>query len=202
MTEDDLKRAGQYAANAQRDISRASFRDYGEFLDSLAMEGEVKPFAEVYLDRITQLTNKSNQFNLTTRRYTEAEMRAVMADPTKIARYGRLKDKYGDNGLVSVVIGEIEGDTLELVLWLMSCRVLKRGMEHAMFDEVATAARKRGLKHLRGRYLPTAKNAMVKDFYHGLGFTETDHVESGSTVWSLELDGFSGTMNRHIRMLA
>ena len=201
LTEDDLKRAGQYAANAQRDISRASFRDYGEFLDSLAMEGEVKPFAEVYLDRITQLTNKSNQFNLTTRRYSESEIRAVMADSSKIARYGRLKDKYGDNGLVSVVIGEVQGECLDLVLWLMSCRVLKRGMEHAMFDAVAAAARERGLKRLQGSYLPSPKNAMVKEFYPGLGFSRTGDLEGGGSLWSLDLSGPAEPLNRHIRLL-
>ena len=201
LTDDDLKRAGQYAANAQRDLSRGSFKDYGQFLDSLDMEGEVRPFAELYLDRITQLTNKTNQFNLTTRRYSDAEMRAVLADPAKIARYGRLKDRYGDNGLVSVVIGEIQGEELDLVLWLMSCRVLKRGMEQAMFDGVAAAARERGLKRLTGRFLPTAKNAMVKEFYAGLGFTRAGDTEGGGSLWSLELGGAAAPLNRHIRLL-
>jgi FkbH-like protein len=200
LTEDDLKRAGQYAANAQRDISRAHFKDYGEFLKSLDMEGEVGPFTDLYLDRITQLTNKTNQFNLTTRRYSEAEMRAVMEDSSKIARYGRLKDRYGDNGLVSVVIGEIQGDSLDLVLWLMSCRVLKRGMEHAMFDAVSAAAREQGLKRLVGRYLPSPKNAMVKDFYAGLGFTFAADLDNGGSQWSLDLDGRAEPMNRHIRL--
>lgn len=201
LTDDDLKRAGQYAANAQRDLTRASFKDYGEFLDSLDMEAEIGPFKDVYLDRVTQLTNKSNQFNLTTRRYSEPELRAVMADPAKVARYGRLKDKYGDNGLVSVVIGEVQGDALELVLWLMSCRVLKRGMEHAMADAIIAEARARGLKRLLGRYLPTAKNAMVKGFYGGLGFTQTADLDGGGTRWELALEGVTGVLNRHIRIL-
>ncbi|HTB33411.1 MAG TPA: HAD-IIIC family phosphatase, partial [bacterium] len=200
LTDDDLKRAGQYAANAQRDLSRAGFKDYGGFLDSLEMEAEIRPFSELYLDRITQLTNKSNQFNLTTRRYTETEMRAVMADPTKVALVGRLKDRYGDNGLVSVVIGEVDGGDLRLALWLMSCRVLKRGMEDAMANAVEAAGRERGLRRLVGEYLPTAKNGMVRDLYGRLGFTRESEDAAGRSIWALDLGQARDARAHHIRL--
>jgi len=201
LTADDMVRAKQYAANTQRDLARASFPDYGAFLDSLEMTGEIGRFKEIYLDRITQLTNKSNQFNLTTRRYTESEVREVMGAPDKIGFYGRLKDKYGDNGLVSVVIGEVKEEEVELVLWLMSCRVLKRGMEHAMFDAVAEEARGRGLKRLRGTYLPTPKNGMVREFYSGLGFNRESISNEGVSRWVLELDTAGRKKNNHIKIV-
>lgn len=189
LSEDDKSRTEMYKANAQRASLEKSFSDYGEYLDSLEMFAEIKPFAPLYFQRIAQLTNKSNQFNLTTRRFTESEISAAAADPNKITLYGRLADKFGDNGVVSVVIGQVDGEILHLDLWLMSCRVLKREMEFAMLDEVVSAAKALGVKKIIGHYLPTAKNGMVKELYGSFGFTKTSE-NSEETLWELETAGY------------
>ena len=108
---DDLSRSAYYSSNVQRSTYQTGFRDYGEFLASLEMTAEIGPFCPVYLERITQLINKTNQFNLTTRRYTSAEVEAITQDPTFITLYGRLADRFGDNGLVSVLIGRVSDKT-------------------------------------------------------------------------------------------
>jgi FkbH-like protein len=154
----------------------------------------------VYLDRITQLTNKTNQFNLTTRRYTLGEISALARDPDAVTLYGRLTDRFGDNGLVSVIVGQAKGEALHLLLWLMSCRVLKRTFEHAMFDVLCEAARARGLKKLVGTYVRTAKNAMVASLYPDLGFQLIEgSPDAEQSVWALELSGYRGPSTHHIR---
>lgn len=195
---DDLKRNAMYKENAQRAQLQSIFTDYGVYLDSLEMHGAIKPFESVYMSRIAQLTNKSNQFNLTTKRYTQTEIEATAADPNFITRYGQLADRFGDNGVVAISIGEVKGDVLELVLWLMSCRVLKRDMEFAMMDEVVTAARARGVKTIRGFYYPTAKNAMVKNFYATQGFAKVSEDEAGNAVWELDVSAGYELKNHHI----
>jgi FkbH-like protein len=200
LSQDDLKRAGMYEDNAKRDKALGQSADYGAFLASLEMEAEIDAFAPLYLDRITQLTNKSNQFNLTTRRYTLAEMEQVAADPSRLGLYGRLKDRFGDNGLVSVVIGRQEALVMHLELWLMSCRVLKRGMEDAMLDALAQRALARGAATLMGYYHPTAKNAMVRDFYGQIGFERISPEGAADSVWRLELAGYK-PRSRAIRVI-
>ena len=153
------------------------------------MRAQIRPFEPVYIARIAQLTNKSNQFNLTTRRYTESEMQEISENKSYITLYGKLTDKFGDNGVISVALGRIEGDTLHIELWLMSCRVLKRNMEHAMLDQLVHAARKAGVKKLRGYYYKTAKNGMVRDFYKDFGF-ELVSSDGEDTVWELSVDGY------------
>jgi FkbH-like protein len=155
------------------------------------------------MDRIAQLTNKTNQFNLTTRRYTLAELEGAVKDKGCIGIYGKLSDRFGDNGLISVVMGHREGDDLRIDLWLMSCRVLKRDMEVAMLDALAQRALRAGLRSLKGLYLPTAKNGLVVEHYKKLGF-EPDVVPpgcpEGSTAWQLSLDGYV-QQNSHIKIL-
>lgn len=197
LSDDDRKRGEMYKANAERAALRVSFADYGEYLDSLEMEAEIGDFLPVYLSRITQLTNKSNQFNLTTKRYTEAEIDAVYKSGSHIRLYGRLKDKFGDNGVVSVVIGEIKGDELHIDLWLMSCRVLKREMELAMLDKLIEAARARGIRKILGYYYPTKKNGMVKELYGSFGFTKTADND-GNTLWELLTEGYENK-TKHIK---
>ena len=190
FSEDDLKRNEMYKKNALRAAEMASFGDYNDYLKSLEMHAVIDDFIPVYLARITQLTNKSNQFNLTTKRFTTAEMEQVFADDSYIRLYGRLADKFGDNGIVSVVIGKVNGDTLDIDLWLMSCRVLKRDMEYAMLDNLCDRAKQRGLKTVKGYYYPTAKNKMVKELYGDFGFTKVSEDADGNTVWELSLSGY------------
>lgn len=190
FSEDDLKRNEMYRKNAARAAEMAAFSDYGEYLQSLEMKAVIDDFLPVYLPRITQLTNKSNQFNLTTRRYTQDEMEAVFRDPGYIRLYGKLTDKFGDNGVVSVVIGKKSGSELDLELWLMSCRVLKRDMEFAMLDQLVQRCREAGLKAIRGHYYPTQKNGMVRELFGVLGFTKLEEDDSGNSQWLLKLDGY------------
>ena len=192
---DDLKRNEMYKKNAERAAMQSQFADYGEYLTSLDMVGVIDDFLPIYLPRITQLTNKSNQFNLTTKRFTTSEMEEVFADESYIRLYGKLTDKFGDNGIVSVVIGKINGDTLDVVLWLMSCRVLKRDMEYAMLDNLVEKAIEKRIKKIKGYYYPTAKNKMVKELYADFGFTKVSEDEEGNTVWSLETAGYKNKNN-------
>ncbi len=190
LSADDAKRSEMYLANAQRQQAAAQFADYTEFLKSLDMHAQITDFDPVHLPRITQLTNKSNQFNLTTRRYTLPEMETVAASPAHIRLCGRLTDRFGDNGIVSVVIGRKEGASLHMELWLMSCRVLKRDMELAMLDTLVETAAAQGIQEIIGYYYPTAKNDMVRELYRQFGFTLVSENEDGSTVWRLPVSGY------------
>ncbi|MCQ2518979.1 MAG: HAD-IIIC family phosphatase [Lachnospiraceae bacterium] len=186
LSGDDIKRNEMYMENAKRAQAQASFVDYNDYLRSLEMQGEIKGFVPEYMSRIAQLTNKSNQFNLTTKRYNQAEIEEAAADSNRITLYGKLVDKFGDNGVVSIVIGNIDNNDntkLHMELWLMSCRVLKREMEFAMMDELVNQAKQRGIKAIYGYYYPTAKNMMVKDFYALQGFEKISEDAEGNTVW-------------------
>jgi FkbH-like protein len=187
VVQDDLSRSAYYGSNAQRSAYQAEFHDYGEFLTSLEMSAEIGPFSPVYLERITQLINKTNQFNLTTRRYTSAEVEAISRDPGFITLYGRLADKFGDNGLVSVLIGHVIRETVELDLWLMSCRVLNREMEFAMFDALIEQCQARGIRRILGVYIPTKKNGMVAGHYAGLGFARLNGSSGGQESWHYDV---------------
>ncbi len=189
ISSDDLNRNAAYTANIQRNTLAESARSYDEFLGSLDMRAEIMPFRPVYYDRIAQLTNKSNQFNLTTHRYTHADIARMAEDERFITLYGRLTDKFGDNGLVSVVIGEKKGREVHIILWLMSCRVLKRGMEQVMLDALVEAAMHEGMEMLIGYYIPTLKNMMVRELYSVFGFQKIREDETGS-VWELPLKGY------------
>ena len=190
LSGEDLKKTELYHANAQRRRAQAAFSDYGAYLDSLEMKATIRRFEPLYMQRIAQLTNKSNQFNLTTLRCSEDDIRAMAEDAGCLCLYGKLVDKFGDNGVVTVVAGRQQGDVLHLQLWLMSCRVLKRGMEDAMMDAVVADAASRGIKTIRGYYYPTAKNGMVRDFYAEMGYTQLETDESGGTVWELEVETY------------
>ncbi len=191
FTADDAKRAGQYAANAERRRLQAGATDLEGFLRDLDMTVSIAPFRPVDLARVTQLINKTNQFNLTTRRHTEAEVKAMMADPDRLTFAVRVTDRFGDNGLVSVVIGRRDGDAVELDTWLMSCRVLGRKVEDAVLHAVAEKALAAGAHRLIGRYRPTAKNGLVRDMYPRLGFAAADAPPETpeEQVWELALPG-------------
>ena len=192
LSREDLQRAESYSANSQRAGLQAKFADYGEYLDSLQMTAEIATFRSVYLERITQLINKSNQFNLTTRRYTLTEIETIAADSNYIGLYGKLGDTFGDNGLISVIIGRRNGpSTLHIELWIMSCRVLKREMELAMLDELVEHARAAGVAWIFGYFRRSAKNGMVQEHYSKLGFEPVSSAEDGSeSVWRLGVTGY------------
>ena len=191
LSEEDLKRGEMYKANIERAKTQDAFDNYEDYLKSLEMQAEIGPFAPVYMERIAELTNKSNQFNLTTKRCSRAEIEAFAADPKYITRYGRLEDKFGDNAVVAVSFGHEEDEdgtkVFVMDLWLMSCRVLKRGMEYAMMDEFVSECRSRGVAKIRGCYYPTAKNKMVREFYKDQGFDKVSEDEEGNSFWELDL---------------
>jgi FkbH-like protein len=202
VVQDDLSRSAYYSSNAQRKASRSGFCNYGEFLASLEMTAEIGPFLPVYLERITQLINKTNQFNLTTRRYTSAEVEAIVRDPVFMTLYGRLADKFGDNGLVSILIGRVVDDTVEINLWLMSCRVLKREMELAMFDALIEQCQARGIHKVVGVYIPSKKNSIVAGHYASLGFSPMDENSEGRELWCYDVLPTYSPKTRYIRRTA
>jgi len=192
---DDLKRNDMYKANVMRSERSTEFADYNEYLLSLDMKGEIKPFAPVYLQRITQLTNKSNQFNLTTKRYTQPEIEAVANDGKHITLYGKLSDMFGDNGVVSVVIGSVNDSVCDIELWLMSCRVLKKNMEYAMLDTLVAECKKRNIHTIIGHYYPTAKNNMVRNLFSDFGFIKVSEEPDGTTEWKLSTEEYENKNN-------
>lgn len=186
LSKEDLERAKYYQDNQNREKEQQNYSNYSDYLKSLNMIAEIDEAKEIYLERIHQLINKTNQFNLTTKRYTKSEVEEIYKDPNYILLYGKLKDKFGDNGLISIIIGKQIGDVLEIPLWIMSCRVLKRDMEIAMLNELVDLAKKRGIKKLRGTYIPSKKNSMVKDHYKNLDF-KFEKEENNIFTWILEI---------------
>ena len=164
------------------------------------MHATIKEFEAVYMARIAQLTNKSNQFNLTTKRYSQGEIEEVAESKEYVSLYGKLEDKFGDNGVVSVVIGEKKGDTLHIDLWIMSCRVLKRDMEYAMMDELVEQCKKAGITTIKGYYYPTAKNKMVQNFYELQGFSKIKEDKQGNTEWEFKISSSYEKKNHWIQV--
>ena len=187
---EDLKRSGYYRENVERSSAAAPAQSIEEFLQSLDMSAIVEPIGAMNLERSAQLINKSNQFNLTTVRRSTAQVESISRDPQWITLTARLADRFGDNGLISVVLGEIEQDALRIDTWVMSCRVLKRDVEKLVLNELAAAAGSHGLRALRGRYAPTPRNELVRDLYPSLGFTTIASEADGSLAYQLELSRF------------
>jgi FkbH-like protein len=200
LSEEDTQRGAYYQANQARSELAEAFTDLDAYLASLDMVAEIDHWQDVYLDRITQLTNKTNQFNLTTQRFNREEIAAIAIDTDDLTLYGRLKDTFGDNGLVSVVAGRIVRDELHVFLWLMSCRVLKRGMEFAMRDALIEQAQARGLKKIIGEYRESAKNQRVENLYADLGFHHLEKRDDGAT-WVYDLEGEHATLNQNIKVV-
>jgi FkbH-like protein len=186
-SDEDANRTDQYRAEAQRESLRQQYATFDEYLQSLEMEAVAAPFDAFHTPRIAQLTQRSNQFNLRTVRYTEAEIEAAAADPDKITLYFTLKDKLADHGLISVVIMEKQDNkNLFINTWLMSCRVLKRGMEEFIVNTMIETARRHNFETVTGEYIKTPKNAMVENIYEKLGLVRRDDDLFIATV-----DGFT-----------
>jgi FkbH-like protein len=200
LSREDLERARQYENNAERSHHQGRFASYGEYLDSLEMSAEIEAFKPVYLERIAQLINKTNQFNLTTRRYTLSEVEKIALNPGYITLYGKLSDRFGDNGLISVIIGRQEQSTLHVDLWIMSCRVIKRDMELAMLDSLAAICIQREIREIHGYYVPTERNGLVADHYAKLGFEQPGEQDDQQT-WKLNLTPNYIPRNKHIKEL-
>lgn len=187
FSSEDRVRADYYQANAVRSVLIQNSGDLDGFHRSLEMTITFAPFDIVGRERIAQLIAKSNQFNLTTRRYSAADIAALEDAAGVFTLQVRLSDKFGDNGMICVAICRADGDAWEIDTWLMSCRVLGRRVEEAVLHEIARHARQSGATALRGRYIPTARNALVRDHYAKLGFRRTEETTDGGSVWTLDL---------------
>jgi FkbH-like protein len=194
VTEEDRARGAHYQANAAREAAKTTATDLPAYLRSLEMKLIWGPFDRVGLSRIVQLINKTNQFNLTTRRYTEPEVERMMQQPKTLTMQLRLTDRFGDNGIISILIGEMKDDATNPIMvmdtWLMSCRVLGRQAEEATLNLLVEQARAMGAMAIEGVYLPTKKNGMVREHYARLGFEKTEENADGSR-WRLLLDDFT-----------
>jgi len=186
LTNEDLQRTLTYQARRQTLDTLAGATDVPAYLASLQMKASMRSFEPVSFNRITQLVNKTNQFNLTTPRVVPAEIERLAADPRAFTRTVRLQDRFADHGLISVLFGQVEGQALVIDAWLMSCRVLGRGVERLLFNDVLAAARARGLDEIVGVYKPTDRNRLVKDHYASLGFTQ-DGRDGTAERWRLSL---------------
>ncbi|WP_428487158.1 HAD-IIIC family phosphatase [Rhodopila sp.] len=192
VTDEDRERTSQYQGNKARDAMKAAVTDLPSYLRSLEMQLIWKRFDKIGLQRIVQLINKSNQFNLTTRRYTEEDVIAVMADPDAVGLQLRLTDRFGDNGIIAIIIGRLQANRdLYIDTWLMSCRVLGRQVEPTTLNLIVQQAANLGAKRVVGEYLPTKKNAMVKDHYVRLGFTVMATDPAGGNRNVLDLATFT-----------
>ncbi len=185
----DKDRTKQYQVEAQRVATAKKFTNEGDFLKSLEMVSEVSGFTSFNIPRVAQLSQRSNQFNLRTIRYTEDQIAAIENDPKQKGFAFSLKDKFGDNGLIAVVIlQEMDANTLFIDTWFMSCRVLKRGMENFTLNTIVDYAKNSGYKKIIGEYLPTPKNGMVSEHYSNLGFTRMEG--SSTTQWELDVEDY------------
>jgi FkbH-like protein len=188
---EDQKRADFYQDNARRVALQRATGDLDAYLATLNMTITFQPFDEVGRARIAQLISKSNQFNLTTRRYSEAQVAEIEADPNCLTLQVRLVDTFGDNGMISVVICRQDAGVWQIDTWLMSCRVLGRRVEQAVLQELLIHARALGITRIIGTYRPTERNRLVEDHYSKLGFTECERLADGSTVWGLDVADWS-----------
>jgi FkbH-like protein len=177
LTQEDKERTTQYQARAQIAEAQTSAESLDDFYRLLQMKALVAPFDDLHLGRIGQLVGKTNQFNLTTRRHSLAQLKSFMEDPDCIHFYLRLRDRFTDHGLVALIIAFRRGDTLDIDTWLMSCRVIGRSVEATMLEQLCRRALRLGCSQLRGTYIPSAKNMMARDIFEKFGFERT--TESG-----------------------
>lgn len=208
FTTDDTTRGQNYALNAERKAALGQATDMEGYLRSLEMVLTAAPIEAAELARSTQLINKTNQFNLTTRRYGEVEVEQLANDPRAVTLAIRLKDKFGDNGLISVVLARPDSrfaaDELFIDTWLMSCRVLGRQVEQAVLDVLIKSATRAGYKSLIGEYLPTPRNGMVAEHYSRLGFAsrpQPERHEPDASFWQYDITSQPVTTNHFIEVI-
>ena len=184
-TQDDRKRTAYFQQELKRETTQCSFTDEKEFLKSLGMTCEIHPFSTFNGPRAAQLLQRSNQFNLRTIRYTEEDIQSFSNSDLHLSWTFSVHDQFGSYGLISLVIGRLEGDELFIDTWVMSCRVLKRGVENLALNEIMDKARSLGVQRIRGEYISTPKNELVKDHYRNLGFTD-----AGNGQWILDVANY------------
>jgi FkbH-like protein len=203
LSREDKERQAIYRADALRDELKTTAASLEDFLRSLEMQVEMGPFNDTVLPRVVQLIGKTNQFNLTSRRHPDQEVRRMMASSDFWTHYFKLSDRFGDNGLIGVMIAKKDADDSsiwEIDTWLMSCRVIGRQLEEFMLATLVEAAKARGVRAIRGIYMPTAKNSIVADLYPRLGFTREKEMDEGSIVHTLDVANWQGFSCSYIRV--
>jgi FkbH-like protein len=187
----DAGRAELYRVEAQRKLAERSFANAEDHLKSLEMKIVCQRFEPFHLPRIVQLLQRSNQFNLLTRRFNQAQCDAFMRDTGNwLPVFLSLRDKYGDNGIIGVIVGRVDAQVMSIEEWVMSCRVLARGVEQFAMNYMVAEARKRGVEVIKARYVPTARNGMVKDFFGDMGFRRVGERADGVIDWELETSAY------------
>jgi len=187
ITSEDRQRTAQYRARRAAAEMASSATDMASFYRDMRMTASTAPFDDLHMPRIGQLTGKTNQFNLTTRRFTAADLRAFSESEKHITRYLRLSDRLADHGLVALTIAEIVGDRLDINSFLMSCRVIGRTVEDHLLSHLCRDADRVGCKTIHGTYIPTHKNAIVSSLYERFGFIQIDETDDGITRWQYDL---------------
>jgi FkbH-like protein len=197
FTVDDRQRAEQYTANAKREALQESSENMDDFLRGLKMSVAFGPIEAVDLTRVTQLINKTNQFNTTARKYTGEEIKVIADAPEAVTLHFRLFDRFGDNGIVSVLILQpdpYQADIMEIDTWVMSCRVFGRELESEVMNIAVETARRRGVQAFLAKYIPTKKNGVVSNLYPSLGFTpwSVGTPANDTMQWRLILSEYIG----------
>lgn len=199
ITSDDLNRNAYYKGNISRKEEEHKFADYGRYLHSLNMTAKINKISEENIVRTVQLINKTNQFNLTTIRYTQEELTQYLLPDSHFGICGRLTDKFGDNGIVTVLLGELKGNSFFIQNWIMSCRVFKRELEYAIFDVLVQLCKNNKVDDIIGDFIPTNKNMPVSGLFSSLGFESLEELKHGSR-WIYHIPDFYQKMNRHIKI--
>lgn len=193
LTKEDMEKTAQYAANASRRQLQESAGNYEDYLKNLEIEA-VRVEPRLYVERLTQMVNKTNQFNLTTRRYTRSQVEELLQKAEKQVYLYRVSDRFGDNGVVAAAVADCSGAVPVLEEFVMSCRVMGKQIEHALIEDIERDLRGRGYKRLKGVYLPTAKNAPVEKLYPQLGYAKTSDLPEGGAEYEIDLENIPKRM--------
>lgn len=186
VTDEDRKKTEQYKANAGREMERSRFTDFSDYLRSLEMKLTLMQLDEFNLSRIAQMTQKTNQFNLTTHRYTEADLRSFKATGWQIYCMS-VKDRFGDSGITGAIFLKPVVDAYEIDTLLLSCRILGKGIEYAFLSAILNIVRQSGVQKVKASYLPTDRNAQTADFYDRAGFVFDEQDTNGNRYYHIDL---------------
>ena len=196
LTLEDMGKTAQYKANAQRNSAKSQFSDLSEYIKSLEIKLDIEEAGVVAITRVAQMTQKTNQFNLTTRRYSESEIGNFLLQGDKVYTLA-VKDKFGDNGITGACIVRLEGNTAEIDSLLLSCRILGKNIEQAFVSSILRKLQRIGIKTVTAQYIPTPKNAQVIDFYDRLGFQESLTEASGTKFYRYDLESAEITLSNN-----
>jgi FkbH-like protein len=201
LTADAMQRTEFLRADQERRTAEAEHVDYASYLRSLALRATVTPVNAASLGRVAELIKRTNQFNLRTVRHSPEQVQALLSRPGSVGFSLALADRFGSQGTIAVALAVAEGDALFVDTWLMSCRVLKKGVEQAVLEQLLRHARAQGRARLLGEYRPSGKNGMVKDLYAELGFRKFEESPDGVTRWELPLTAAPARVEHHIEVV-